>query len=242
MARPGRRHDERSRHRRALRRRAGAFTARDAAAHEQDQTGAARGAGPRRSSCVGRIEPLAARADLTLKAGERALRDIRAALGSVPPLPSKQDYDEIVEAAQGGAGRADAEGAGAARRRRLAALGERRHPGAALRQDGGAQDGRGSRGDRARRSANCSSSGGRRPTCRARRAKRSGGASRRRTTRSGRAARRTSPAQDGSARREPGEEGRAVRARRGARRLDQLDSDRRGDQERCRPSGRPSAR
>ena len=42
-------------------------------------------------------------------------------------------------AAEGGAGRADAEGAGAARGRRLAALGERRHPGTALREDGGAR-------------------------------------------------------------------------------------------------------
>ena len=57
----------------------------------------------------------------------------------MPPLPSKKDYDEIVKRLEGGADRADAEGAGAARRRRLAALGERRHPGTALREDGGAQ-------------------------------------------------------------------------------------------------------
>ncbi len=45
---------------------------------------------------LGRVEPLGARADLLLKPVERALRDIRAALGDVPPLPSKQDYDEVV--------------------------------------------------------------------------------------------------------------------------------------------------
>ena len=43
-----------------------------------------------------RIEPLPAKADLTLKAGERALRDLRAALADIPPLPSRQDYEEIV--------------------------------------------------------------------------------------------------------------------------------------------------
>ena len=34
--------------------------------------------------------------DLTLKAGERALKDIRTALGTIPQLPSKKDYDDIV--------------------------------------------------------------------------------------------------------------------------------------------------
>lgn len=46
-----------------------------------------------------RVEPLAARADLTnitLGAGERALRDVRAALADLPALPSKREYDEIV--------------------------------------------------------------------------------------------------------------------------------------------------
>ena len=48
---------------------------------------------------VTRAEALAARPDLTLKAGERALRDIRATLGAVPPLPSKHDFEEIVRSA-----------------------------------------------------------------------------------------------------------------------------------------------
>ena len=42
-----------------------------------------------------RVEPLAARADLTLKAAERAMRDIRAALAAVPPLPTKLDFDDV---------------------------------------------------------------------------------------------------------------------------------------------------
>src|SRR5262249_11601818 len=42
-----------------------------------------------------RTEPLAAKTDLTLKAGERALRDIRMTLAAMPPLPSKRDYDEV---------------------------------------------------------------------------------------------------------------------------------------------------
>ena len=51
-----------------------------------------------------RAEALAAREDLTLKAGGRALRDLRDALQLVPPLPSRQDYETIVarlKAAQG---------------------------------------------------------------------------------------------------------------------------------------------
>jgi uncharacterized protein DUF349 len=73
-----------------------AFAARDAAAHEQDQK-ARREALIRAQQLIGRIEAVAARADLTLKAGERALKEIRSALSSVPQLPSKKDYDEIVK-------------------------------------------------------------------------------------------------------------------------------------------------
>ena len=72
-----------------------AFAARDAAAHEQDQK-ARREALTRATQLVGRIEAIGARADLTLKAGERALKEIRSALSSLPQLPSKKDYDEIV--------------------------------------------------------------------------------------------------------------------------------------------------
>ena len=72
-----------------------AFAARDAAAHEEDQR-QRREALTRLQQLVARVEPLAARTDLTLKAGERALRDVRIALGTIPQLPSKRDYDEIV--------------------------------------------------------------------------------------------------------------------------------------------------
>jgi hypothetical protein len=43
------------------------------------------------------VEPLAARADLSLKAADRALRDVRAALASVSPLPTRQDAETITE-------------------------------------------------------------------------------------------------------------------------------------------------
>jgi len=77
-----------------------AFAARDAAAHEQDQK-ARREALVRAQQLVGRIEAVAARTDLTLKSGERALKDVRAALSTVPQLPSKKDYDEIVKRLKG---------------------------------------------------------------------------------------------------------------------------------------------
>jgi hypothetical protein len=49
----------------------------------------------RMQQLIARVEPLAARPDLTLKAGERALRDLRAALAAVPPLPSRQDFEDV---------------------------------------------------------------------------------------------------------------------------------------------------
>ncbi len=45
---------------------------------------------------LARVEPLTTRNDLSVKLAERALRDVRAALAAVPPLPTKQDYDEVV--------------------------------------------------------------------------------------------------------------------------------------------------
>ena len=58
--------------------------------------GAARGADPR--AAAGRPHRGDRdRADLTLKSGERALKEIRTALATVPQLPSKKDYDEIVK-------------------------------------------------------------------------------------------------------------------------------------------------
>jgi hypothetical protein len=73
-----------------------ALAARDAAAHDEDQR-RRREALTRLQQLASRVESLAARADLTLKAGERALRDLRNALAAVPPLPSKRDYEEIVQ-------------------------------------------------------------------------------------------------------------------------------------------------
>ncbi len=73
-----------------------AFAARDTAAHEQDQK-TRREALARAQQLVGRIEAVSGRADLTLKSGERALKDIRSALAAVPQLPSKKDYDDIVK-------------------------------------------------------------------------------------------------------------------------------------------------
>jgi len=44
---------------------------------------------------VGRVESLVTRTDLTLPLVERALRDVRTALANVPPLPTKQDADDV---------------------------------------------------------------------------------------------------------------------------------------------------
>ena len=178
-----------------MRRPTAAFAARDAAAHEEEQRAAARGAGAGFSSSPARIEPLARATDLTLKAAERALKDLRTALGTIPQLPSKHDYDEIVrrlKAAQTALTPKVQELRDIADWQRWANVGiqeqlcEKMEALKAL---------DGSRSRSPGRSAICSSSGARRPTCRARRARRCGAASRRRTTKRGRAARRISPAQ-----------------------------------------------
>ena len=43
---------------------------------------------------LGRVESLAASPDLSLKAADRALREVRTTLAAVPPLPAKQDFDD----------------------------------------------------------------------------------------------------------------------------------------------------
>ena len=70
------------------------LTSRDQEAKEADRQ-ARREALVNVRQLLERVEALAARDDLSSKAAERALRDVRGALGHVPPLPSKQEYDEV---------------------------------------------------------------------------------------------------------------------------------------------------
>jgi len=71
-----------------------AFATREAASREQEQK-ARHDALARLQQLGSRLEPLLTREDLTLKAGERALRELRTVLGSMPPLPSKRDYEDM---------------------------------------------------------------------------------------------------------------------------------------------------
>ena len=78
--------------------------ARLAEARESEQR-ARRDALARLHNLLGRVEPLIARTDLSLKAADRALRDVRTALNAIPPLPSRQDFEEVarrLRAAQDG--------------------------------------------------------------------------------------------------------------------------------------------
>jgi hypothetical protein len=68
---------------------------RDAALQEEDKR-MRREALERLQHLAARVEALATRPELSLKAGERALRDLRTALAAIPPLPSRRDYEEIV--------------------------------------------------------------------------------------------------------------------------------------------------
>ncbi|HYM25093.1 MAG TPA: DUF349 domain-containing protein [Vicinamibacterales bacterium] len=70
------------------------FSARETSAHDLDQR-QRRDTLVRLQQLASRVEALAAREDLTLKAGGRALRDLRVALQAIPPLPSRQDYETI---------------------------------------------------------------------------------------------------------------------------------------------------
>jgi hypothetical protein len=71
------------------------FTARDTEALEADARGRREGLA-RMHNLLGRVEQLSARPDMSLKAADRALRDVRAALSAVPQLPSKADYDDVM--------------------------------------------------------------------------------------------------------------------------------------------------
>lgn len=68
--------------------------ARDAEAQAADAR-ARREALGRLQHLIGRVEALPGKAGVSLKAVDRALRDIRTALGSIPPLPARQDHDEV---------------------------------------------------------------------------------------------------------------------------------------------------
>src|SRR5262249_2880576 len=70
------------------------MTTRDTEAREED-TRARREALARMHNLLGRVEPLATRPDLTLKAADRALRDVKTAFGSMPQLPTKQDFEDV---------------------------------------------------------------------------------------------------------------------------------------------------
>jgi hypothetical protein len=71
------------------------LTAREHAAREADAK-ARREALGRLQHLLARVDPLPTRADLILKTAERALRDVRSALSAVPPLPTKQDADDVI--------------------------------------------------------------------------------------------------------------------------------------------------
>ena len=50
----------------------------------------------RMNQLIGRVDALIAKEDVTLKAADRAMRDVRDALADVPPLPSRKDYEDVV--------------------------------------------------------------------------------------------------------------------------------------------------
>jgi hypothetical protein len=72
--------------------------AREAAALKQAEAARARQeALGRLQQVLSRVEPLLARTDLTLKAGERAVREVRAALGAIPPVLLQAGQDAAGE-------------------------------------------------------------------------------------------------------------------------------------------------
>lgn len=73
----------------------GRMSARDAEAREEDAR-TRKEALARMHNLLGRVEPLAAKDDLTLKAADRALKDVKNAFGAMPPLPTKQDFEDVM--------------------------------------------------------------------------------------------------------------------------------------------------
>ena len=51
----------------------------------------------RLNQLLGRADALIQKPDLSLKTATRVLRDLKAALADVPPLPSRHDYEEVVQ-------------------------------------------------------------------------------------------------------------------------------------------------
>jgi hypothetical protein len=51
----------------------------------------------RLNQLLGRAESLAQKPELSLKTAARLLRDVRTALADVPPLPSRHDYEDVVQ-------------------------------------------------------------------------------------------------------------------------------------------------
>jgi hypothetical protein len=70
------------------------LTVRDHEAKEEEQR-TRREALVKMQQMLDGLEQLSQREDMAVKAADRALRDVRNALGHIPPLPSKQDYEEV---------------------------------------------------------------------------------------------------------------------------------------------------
>src|SRR5581483_6869613 len=70
------------------------LVAREREVHDQNER-RRREALTRLQQLAARVELLVSKPDATLKAADHALRDVRAALADIPPLPSKRDFDEI---------------------------------------------------------------------------------------------------------------------------------------------------
>ena len=96
-------HQEAERQQRDAAAQAAADAERDAAAREAErrrineeaEAKARRDGLSRMNQLLGRVEALSKKEDLSLKAADRALRDVRAALADIPPLPSRQDFEHV---------------------------------------------------------------------------------------------------------------------------------------------------